>query len=114
MGGGEVAAGEANAFDVPSGADMNSVYCGPFGRVHIAEKQLGVFSIFEFPAMILVFVVDWGAFGSFIIVSRERKVSYGGSFKEVSFDGRREGERKLACLDASLHVVEAHKLIVDI
>ena len=114
MGGGEVAAGEANAFDVPSGADMNSVYCGPFGRVHIAEKQFVVFSIFEFPAVILVFVVDWGAFGRFIVVFRERKVSFGGAFKEVSFDGRREGERELACLDGSLHVVEAHKFIADI
>ena len=114
MGGGKVAAGEANAFDVPSGADMNSVYCRPFGRVHIAEKQFVVFPIFEFPAMILVFVVDWSAFGGFIVVSWVREVSFWGAFKEVSFDGRREGERKLACLDASLHVVEAHKLIIDI
>ena len=114
MGGGEIAAGEKNAFDVSARTDMNSFYGGPFGRVHIAEKQFVVFSIFEFPAVILVFVVDWGAFGRFIVVSRERKVSFGGAFKEVSFDGRRERERELACLDGSLHVVEAHEHIVDI
>lgn len=69
MGGGEVAAGKANVFDVPSGADMNSVYCGPFGRVHIADKQFLVFPIFGFPVMVLVFVVDWSPLGEFIVVS---------------------------------------------